>query len=191
LPFFGEFCARAEVTDCDFVASYSSSQDQGRFVMRRRSSRAVWRGNDRSIKSLLLCCSQQLRDEFLDVGIGELVVGIVLVDFLGKFSVGGKDQDDGNGLDVPFVPPGLLLVFNHVIGELGLMFFLKLKRRRSLFRLIHRDRHTDDAVAGVPVAERDELGKFLCARHAPGGPGCPPRRFPLFALREPRPTVCN
>jgi hypothetical protein len=36
LPFFGDFCCQAEVTTCDFVASYTSSKDQGQFVMQRR-----------------------------------------------------------------------------------------------------------------------------------------------------------
>ena len=36
LPLFGEFCCRAEVTDCDFIASYTSPKDQGQFTMQRR-----------------------------------------------------------------------------------------------------------------------------------------------------------
>lgn len=36
LPMFGHFCCNAVVTDCDFVASYSSPKDQGQFLLRRR-----------------------------------------------------------------------------------------------------------------------------------------------------------
>ena len=36
LPLFGVFCCNAEVGACDFVASYTSSKDQGTFTMQRR-----------------------------------------------------------------------------------------------------------------------------------------------------------
>lgn len=36
LPMFGQFCCNANVTACDFVASYSSSKDQGQFNLSRR-----------------------------------------------------------------------------------------------------------------------------------------------------------
>jgi hypothetical protein len=36
LPMFGQFCCNAEVTACDFVASYSSSKDSGQFILSRK-----------------------------------------------------------------------------------------------------------------------------------------------------------
>ena len=36
LPLFGAFCCEAEVSECDFIATYSSSNDHGHFVMRRQ-----------------------------------------------------------------------------------------------------------------------------------------------------------
>jgi hypothetical protein len=36
LPMFGNFCCNAEITACDFVASYSSEKDSGQFILSRR-----------------------------------------------------------------------------------------------------------------------------------------------------------
>lgn len=36
LPFFGTFCCNAEITQCDFIARYTSPKDNGQFVMRRK-----------------------------------------------------------------------------------------------------------------------------------------------------------
>ncbi len=36
LPMFGNFCCNAQVTGCDFVASYSSERDSGQFILSRR-----------------------------------------------------------------------------------------------------------------------------------------------------------
>ncbi|MGE3317030.1 MAG: hypothetical protein AB7O26_18090 [Planctomycetaceae bacterium] len=36
LPMFGNFCCNAQVTGCDFVASYSSERDSGQFILSKR-----------------------------------------------------------------------------------------------------------------------------------------------------------
>lgn len=114
---------------------------------------------------------EELFEEYFDVFVGELVIGVVVVEFADELAIASEDEDNGDAFNVPEIPPGFRFVVDEIVGDRRPLLLQELKDAIFLVGVVDGDRHECHAPRGVFAIEFEKFGELFATGQTPGRPG--------------------